>query len=309
MRTGIVGAGMAGLACAEALQALGHHVSLFDKGRGAGGRMSTKRVETGLGNVSFDHGAQYLTARDPKFVEKVEAWAAAGLVARWSAAGGDAWVGMPAMNQPVKTMAAECDVAWGIRVDAIVRTDDGWRLRAPRLEAGPFDSVVVAVPAEQTGPLLATYAPDMADLAAGTPSLPCWTAMAAFSERLPVGDVVRDAGPIGWAARNSSKPERTPPEAWVIQAEPEWSEKHIEDDHQVVAAALLAGLEDHVGLPLPVPVTLVAHRWRYARSSVLGRNFLWDRDLRLGACGDWLLGPRVESAWLSGTRLAHEICR
>jgi predicted NAD/FAD-dependent oxidoreductase len=82
-RIGIVGAGMAGLSCATLLAAAGHRVVLFDKGRGPGGRMATRRVATDLGEVVFDHGAQYLTARDPDFVTQVERWRDAGHVARW----------------------------------------------------------------------------------------------------------------------------------------------------------------------------------------------------------------------------------
>lgn len=44
MRIGIVGAGMAGLACAEKLEKCGHMVFVLDKGRGPGGRMSTDRL-------------------------------------------------------------------------------------------------------------------------------------------------------------------------------------------------------------------------------------------------------------------------
>ncbi|MDO9620329.1 MAG: FAD-dependent oxidoreductase, partial [Moraxellaceae bacterium] len=38
----IIGAGMSGLSCASALQQLGHNVTVFDKSRGMGGRMSTR---------------------------------------------------------------------------------------------------------------------------------------------------------------------------------------------------------------------------------------------------------------------------
>jgi len=46
MKIAIVGAGMSGLACAEALVRSGHTVSLLDKGRGPGGRMSVRRIVT-----------------------------------------------------------------------------------------------------------------------------------------------------------------------------------------------------------------------------------------------------------------------
>lgn len=48
MRIGAIGAGMAGLSCAQALRRQGHAVVLFDKGRGPGGRMSSRRIDTRL---------------------------------------------------------------------------------------------------------------------------------------------------------------------------------------------------------------------------------------------------------------------
>jgi len=83
MRIGIVGAGMAGLACAEELTRHGHAVLLFDKGRGPGGRMSTRRIQTSAGEAYFDHGAQYFTVRDDAFRRQVAGWASEGVAAAW----------------------------------------------------------------------------------------------------------------------------------------------------------------------------------------------------------------------------------
>lgn len=90
MQIGIIGAGIAGLSCAEMLQAAGHAVRVFDKGRGAGGRMATRRVPTPSGDVTFDHGAQYFTTRNPAFAAAVTDWQASGVVAPWPSAGDDA---------------------------------------------------------------------------------------------------------------------------------------------------------------------------------------------------------------------------
>ncbi|WP_236024995.1 NAD(P)/FAD-dependent oxidoreductase [Arenibaculum pallidiluteum] len=75
----VVGAGIAGLACAGLLAGAGHHVVVFDKGRGPGGRMATRR----MGEVRFDHGAQYFTARDPRFAAAVQEWIREGAAAPW----------------------------------------------------------------------------------------------------------------------------------------------------------------------------------------------------------------------------------
>ena len=75
----VVGAGIAGIACARTLAQAGHRVTVFEKSSSAGGRMATRQTEFGV----FDHGTQYFTVRDARF-EKALA-TASGLVRPWSA--------------------------------------------------------------------------------------------------------------------------------------------------------------------------------------------------------------------------------
>ncbi|OYU69265.1 MAG: NAD/FAD-dependent oxidoreductase [Alphaproteobacteria bacterium PA2] len=307
MHIGIIGAGMAGLACAERLAESGHKVLLFDKGRGAGGRMSVRRTETPMGEAAFDHGAQYFTVRDPGFQARAEAWIRAGLIAPWPAAGEDAFVGTPGMNAPLREMAGRFEVHWGARVMQLAPDGAGWRVVLENGASQAVAAVVVALPAEQAAELTASVSPDFSALAEATPTDPCWTVMAAFSERLETGiDCWRgdEASPLVWAARNSSKPGRTGPEAWVLQASPAWSRTHLEASAEEVIPALLGALFDSLAISPAHPIAQSAHRWRYARSGTQGSGALWDPRRCLGLCGDWLLGPRVEAAWLSGTRLA-----
>ncbi|WP_408590495.1 NAD(P)/FAD-dependent oxidoreductase [Novosphingobium sp.] len=302
----VIGAGMAGLACADALAAQGANVSVFDKGRGPGGRMSTRRLATPLGEAAFDFGAQYFTVRDPGFAEQVNEWAATGIAARWPVARDDAWVGVPRMNAVIRAMADRHTVRFEALVKGLLRQPDGrWRLVGDGLDAPPFDAVVLALPAEQTAPILTLHDFELAKAALFAKSQPCWTAMYAFAERLPhPAGVVRDTGIIAWAARDSDKPGRSGPESWVVQATPQWSQLHLEDAVEAVDAALLAALRTVTGAPDAQPVASAIHRWRYALSAGTGIGSLWNPRLGLGACGDWLLGPRVECAWLSGRHLA-----
>lgn len=306
----IVGAGIAGLACAARLAAGGHGATLFDKARGPGGRMSTRRVETAQGQACFDHGAQYFTARHPKFSEQVRAWAQAGVVAPWPAAGTDAWVGVPGMNAPVRLLAEAHDVHWSTPIESLERHGDRWSLQGQVPLAGVFDAVVVAVPAEQAVPLVVPFDASMAARASAAHAAPCWTVMASFESPLPITtDTLRAEGVLGWAARNSSKPQRHGPEAWVLQAAPRWSQEHLEDSPDQIVECLLAALAECSGIEMPMPAHASAHRWRYARYDTgnAGEGMLWNPALGLGACGDWLLGPRVECAWLTGDRLGEAV--
>jgi len=204
------------------------------------------------------------------------------------------------MNAPLRLTARALDVHWLVQVDALERDDEGWQVEGRR-----FDAAVIATPAEQAAPLLRPWDEALAARAASTPAAPFWTVMAAFAEKLPIdADILREQGIIGWAARNSAKPGRAGPESWVIQAGPDWSRAHLEQSPAQVVDPLLEALAERLGAPLPTPLTATAHRWRYARSGAAGDGCLWNPNLRLGACGDWLIGPRVEAAWRSGRRLA-----
>lgn len=308
MKIAIVGAGIAGLSCADVLVAAGCTVRMFDKGRGPGGRMSTRRLPTRLGDAFFDHGAQYFTVRDADFRAKVAQWSARGLAAPWPEGRLDAWVGLPGMNSVVKEMASQHDVHFSHLVKGLARDDQGWTVILDQKTEGRFDAVVLAVPAEQAAPILALHDFEMAQAALLAPSQPCWTGMFAFEGALPTHiHIVRDTGNISWAANNRLKAGRVGPASWVVQASASWSSIHLEQDAVWVEAQLLDALTDALSIPMPTPIASAAHRWRFALSAGTGQGALWNEALHLGACGDWLVGPRVECAWLSGRDLGMTI--
>jgi predicted NAD/FAD-dependent oxidoreductase len=311
----IVGAGLAGLACAKSLAAHGVVTRLFDKGRAAGGRMATRRVEVEGRNFDFDHGAQYLTARHPLFRAALEASHA------------KAWpdearrVGVPRMSSIPRALAEGLELTLSREVVEIIGAPGEWRLKhlaaqhrgggaAEPVEDGPFDAVVLAMPAPQAAALLARPAPHLKRVLDLVRMAPCWTLMAAFPEKLKLPDTLRpQGGPIGWAARDSSKPGRTHAnECWVVQAGAEWSRAHLEVPPAVATPALLAAFSSLAGGSLPPPIHAAAHRWRHALvETALGAPCLWDPDRGLGACGDWCVAARAEAAVDSGAAMAAVI--
>ncbi len=305
----IIGAGMAGLTCATTLADAGHSVTVIDKGRGPGGRMAARRAEIDGEVVSFDHGAQYFTARDPSFQAAVSQWEAQGVVARWPAAGDDAWVGVPGMNGPIRAMAEPLDVHWGMRAERIVRDGATWRVEAGD-DSFIARALLVAIPAEQASELLADAAPDFAGLAASVRSEPCWAVMAAFAAPLDIAsDTIRDPdAAISWAARNSAKPNRTGSECWVLHASPARSRGILDVTKEDVAPLLLADFFAQTGATPTQPIHCVGHRWLYAMpGTVEGDPARFDADARIGIAGDYLHSPRVEGAFLSGRALAEKV--
>jgi len=335
----IVGSGMAAITCARTLVQAGHHVTVFEKSHTVGGRMATRNSPFG----TFDHGAQYFTVRDPRFMQAMQTmpnlckpWsantvqvldehgrvAAAGLPAREQH-----WVAKPRMNSLVqgwaKPLVDGLCVEMQTRVTAIepdALNRKQWQLRT----SGPqdsshvfsgFDSVVLAIPSPQAQDLLkgCKAAAPLAKKISKVTVAPCWTLMLAFPQAVQPG--LTTLGPqwnaarsshhrIAWLARESSKPGRGAVERWTVQASAAWSQEHLHDDESRVQAKLLKAFSEVTGIRAE-PAHIDTQRWMYAQTTKpLGQSHLWDAKTGLGVCGDWCLGHRVENAFVSGLELA-----
>ncbi|MEO1191360.1 MAG: FAD-dependent oxidoreductase [Pseudomonadota bacterium] len=305
-RTLVIGAGMAGLACARELHRAGHEVLVLDKGRGIGGRLATRRSADGF---QFDHGAQYVTAQGARFRGLLALLREEGAAAFWDdGSGRDHLVGVPGMSALGKVLGRGLAVHQKVRVTAIEALADGWRLVADGV-AYEGRRVVVTAPAPQAAALLG---PDSAITRALAPvrMAPCLTLMARFESDQPPPFISRrdPEDPLSWIAYDSAKPQRPGPGCWVAQAGPDWSSQHLEEGMEETARALLALLCDRLGTDPATAVHAAAHRWRYANVvAPLGQPFLRDETGSLYTGGDWCLGARVEAAWTSGTAIAQSI--
>ena len=338
-RVAVIGAGIAGMACARTLAQAGHQVTVFEKSRGAGGRMSTRNTEFG----AFDHGAQYFTVRDARFEKAlaispqlVRRWSAntvrildeAGRVVASSLPPKEAhWVATPGMNALVRDWAKPLMASGNVHFESQVTriqidslSSEHWQLQTEGPGAtssvhSGFDAVIMAIPSVQAQALLLSsqIAKSMLGDIGKVSVAPCWTLMLAFPKAAqpalahlgPQWNAARSTHHrIAWLARESSKPGRGPIERWTVQASPEWSERHLEDDAERVKAKLLKAFTEVTGIRAQPPYAEV-HRWRYAQTTEpLGKSYLWNAKLGIGACGDWCLGHRVEDGFVSGLELA-----
>ncbi len=313
MRIAVVGAGIAGLTAARALAEAGHEVFVLEKSRAPGGRAATRQARGielsghGLADAAFDHGAQYFTVRDARFAAAVAAWEQQRLVARWTgrivgfdgegweevAPGTDRFVGVPCMSAIGAHLARGLDVRYGDRVQSLDAL------------AGA-DRVVVAVPAPQAAPLVASSA-TLAAHARSVVMKPCWAVLAAFEApvRTRFDAAFVSGSPLAWIARNQSKPRRGEVETWVLHASTDWTAAHLDDRPDVVGPFLLGAFSDLVPAGVAKPFYLAAHRWRDALADPpLSGQAYADESTGIVMCGDWCAGSRIEGAYLSGLAAA-----
>ena len=331
LRVAVIGAGIAGTACARTLADHGVTVTILEKSRGPGGRISTRRGDAG----AFDHGAQYFSVRDARFGDRVRDWVEQGVVARWDGrfAEVDAdgvrpldapprFVGVPGMGALCGHLASGVAIETSTRVQDLLCTDHGWMATTPCADGslralGPFDVVLSTAPAPQSSEMLAVAAPALAAIARAADMRTMWSLMLSSTSPIALSfdhaRVLDDGCPLAWISRISSKPGRVQDgrDRWVLLARDAWSVAHLEDSADSVAAELAAAFSAlcaRLSVALPALDHLSAHRWRHALPARAdGGSSAFDAERGIGIAGDWMRGPRVEDAYLSGVSLAGRV--
>ena len=326
---GVIGAGMSGLFAARTLADHGVNVSVFEKSRGCGGRMSTRWTDAfGF----FDHGAQYFTASNRDFQRYVQSWLSDEVVAQWPDPTLDSsqkiavlkdgsvtfksdsqarYVGTPGMNAIGQHLGRDLNIRLNTQVQTIRSAAVGHELLdADGKSLGTFDQLIVAVPVPQAARLLEQF-PVFGPRLDQVQMDPCWATMASFSAPLTdqwAGAFVHDS-PISWAARNRTKPQRDRQfENLVLHASPEWTKQHLELEKEEIWTLMLDAFWHASGIQPRDPEYVTSHRWRYAIPvSPTTERCVWDRESGITACGDWAGGPRVEGAFLSGMAAAGRV--
>jgi len=313
MNIAVIGAGMAGLTAARILQSAGAEVTVFDKSKGTGGRLSSRSYAGGW----IDHGAPYLSAGSSGFYDFLHDHLDAGILQDWQASltgePGEAeqvhFIGVPRNSAITRSLLGSLIFQPSTRIARLEAVEKGWLLYNDGDSLlGTWQQVVIAVPAPQVLPLIRQYQLCVA-LVKSVVMEPCWVAAIQTARDLPwLSDVNFFQHPvIHRVTRNSAKPGRQNDHVYLVQATRRWSEDHLEQPPESIASEL----QKNFNAMFPAVVDsepLFAHRWRYALTDkALGQPFLWDESLQLGVCGDWCLGRSVEDAWQSGMQLAGHI--
>ncbi len=316
----ILGAGVAGLSAASALVQGGQASVIFDKGRGVGGRVATRRVSLPDGTqLQFDHGAQFATAKGAGFAAVLGALQTAGLAAQWQTGGdtgGDTGggrsqvIGAPAMSSLARgiAQAAGLQIVQNAAAKSVRQEGALWCIGFADGSSVQAERVILTVPAPQLAGLLGPDH-DAVRAAASVQVQPCLTLMAAARAPAPFTAARDNAQDLAWIAQDNSKSGRAGNglTTWVAQTSLPFSLQHLEKSSDEICALMLPLLCRRLGLAANDIVFSAAHRWRYARADVpLGVAFLHPTaGLYIG--GDWCLGPRIEAAWDSGAAIAAAI--
>jgi predicted NAD/FAD-dependent oxidoreductase len=309
LRAGIVGAGVAGASCAGTLAAAGWDVDVFEKSRGAGGRLSTRRMEEGWATL----GTPFISAKREPFRSQLRDWVRQGWLEPvrgniWQGRANLSWA-QAQMQNHYKPTIEPSQLVRKLLGTAKLHTQARVVTLQPRtivLEDGKifgdYDCVICSVPTPQAIPMLDTL-PLLRERLVEVRYRPIWSFLMRW-EGGPAVDVIKfDDHLLNLAVRQTSNG----PGLWAVHSSHEFAETYLEVSDMEASTRAASALMGLLGLPWPVEVE-ASHLWRHARPlSTVGGFWVGDRENRVALIGDGVAGVGVERAWESGTRLAQAL--
>ncbi len=308
MRVAVIGAGIAGITCAQALRARGLDVVVLDRGRVPGGRLASRRFN----GRYVDLGASYFTVTGPGFAAVVADWEARGLARPWTdrfhvyevARGGwrDAKTGPIRWAAPGGLRSLVVDLAAGLEIRQQTYVQN---VRGGSVDGEQFDAIVVAMPDPQALELLDPSLEQERTLLSDRP----WDAVLVLAARWAArtwdfdGVFVHGSDVLEWIADDGARRGDGAP-VLTAHSTPAFASTRLAVPAEAgpeMVAALCA-----MGLPEPAEVLRV-QRWSKAKPVGERAALFALTPAGIGFCGDSWGSARVETAWRSGTALAQAL--
>lgn len=343
----VIGAGIAGIVCAQQLQQMGYRVVVIEKSRGLGGRIATRR----LYGTCADHGLRYLEPQSDRVVSLIQTLRQQGMLHLWTDTvyelGLDHQLHLPStqdhppryvasagMTAIAKFLATDLTIWRQQRVQAIRQSSQNWQLSlestAPEISSSSDEkltsqAVVIAIPAPQALALLEPLAVDLIspkflELLRTVEFAPCLSAIAGYSpqrqqELMQLNPIWQAIScpydpDLAWIGLDSDKRPQSQQPIFVIQSSAAFAEKYVDStDLPSVGHQLLNRAAKILVSWLDAPDWLQVHRWRYAfvRHPVQESCLVANTPLPLVCSGDWCGGRQLENALDSGLAAADEV--
>lgn len=333
MKIGIIGAGIAGLTAGTELKAAGHKVVLFEKSRGYGGRMATRYAENDK-NLKLDHGVPYISVKSPEFrkfidslLQKKILQKSADHIVNWESegdlkkidSGTDTFTAPDGMNSVGKFLGKDLDIRFKERVTRLDQSSDDtgenktWGVKCDSGLTETVDALIITAPAHQTVELLRSndddpYIRQLIKKLGKVEYDPKFALMLTYKAVDPPdwGMMKVNDDIINFISYESKKRDLRN-EGFVVHSSPEFASKHI-DNRDDVINEMIERLALILGKWVAKPEWMQLHFWRYSQAKTSSNNEFLEAKGNgpiMALVGSYMEGNTVESAYLSGLRLAR----
>jgi len=319
----IIGAGMTGMTISSILRKK-FNITIFEKSRGVGGRMSTRRAEP----YFFNHGAQYFKITNEKFRAFLRSLLNEKIIRPWNAnyveiknkviIKKEKWenstapyIAYPKMNSVIKYLADEFSINLSCKITRIEKISNEWFIYdANSNEYGPYDWVIFTIPPKQVTEILKSF--KYLNIIKKIKMRSCFTLMLGFEDmksiKFDAASIVDED--ISWFVIKKFKRNNCFYSNILINSSYDYAEKNEFKNREQIRNYLINTASTTIDVDLSNYKHNALHFWRYAMSEKKNKfgSFI-DNSYRVIVCGDWCMNGRVEGAFLSAKDAAEKILK
>lgn len=321
----IIGAGTAGCFLANQLVESGVSCRLIEKSRGLGGRCSRRQIDDG---ESIDIGASSFsvdTLENPHLQRKLTQWLEDGHLHPWQHRTSrfddlsqintaETVCASPSLNTWHKEMVKHIQACTGHEIHTLNKTGNYWSLHDEyEQQIISANKVIITTPPEQALKLVTGLRGFSYCQTGSDNSVPQYVCAIEFSTPLDLNAEIIQGGDntLMQAVRETSKPQKNQSsrEVWTLHSTYDWAQEQSGVAHREAAIALANHFCERLNINLKACV-LTSHYWRLAKHCMpqaQHKKFIWEEDLQVGCCGDWLASGDIVGALDSSLALFEAI--
>ena len=319
----IIGAGMTSLTLSSILRKK-FNITIFEKSRGVGGRMSTRRAEP----YFFNHGAQYFKINNEKFRVFLRPFFHENIIRPWNANYAviknkvvikrEKWedktshyIAYPKMNSVIKHLANDFSINLSSKVERIEKISNEWFVYDDNNSAyGPYDWIIFTIPPLQVTEILKSF--KYLNIIKKIKMRSCFSLMLGFENlkriEYDVASFVDED--ISWFVIKRFKLNNYFYSNILINSTYNYAERNEFKSREKIKNNLINIASTSIDVDLSNHRHNALHFWRYAMSEKKNKfgSFL-DSSSRVLVCGDWCMNGNIEGAFLSAKNGAEKILK
>jgi len=332
MVIGIIGASISGLIAGKRLADAGHDVTIIEKSRSIGGRLSTIELD----GLNLDIGLTHCEANTETFSDFIEAGVADGDIREWTEEFSlydgkeiyetdpnsdpqPKYVGTNGLQVVADKLGRWVDIKSQEQAGGLtyIGPDRGkkraWMINLTDISVFECDAVILATPAVEAYGLMQTAQNKTAtrriirhiDEVYYNSSV---SLALTFDQEVPDWDGIEcEHSSVRWISNESTK-QGADKAALVIQSSHAFFKKHAQTSDEKTQEKLLEAAADILGPWVLQPESSEIHRWKYFETRNPINEYFMELEMEeapLALIGDYLGGNTLENAYVSGYNLAE----
>ena len=320
----VIGAGITGITLANLLQKK-VNITVFEKSRGVGGRMATRRAEP----YQFNHGTQYFKIENKEFkdflqplilnkiikpleVNQIEILNKE-VIKRTKIYNKQYFTAESKMNSVVKYLINNnFSIKLLCKIEKIIKENDKWFvIDSDQVSFGPYDWLIITIPSNQAKVILYNNFKFL-DIIKKIKMRSCYSLMLGFNkfEEFDFDTALFLDEDVQWLSIRKIILENKEYYNLLINSSYNFAEQNINGSKDKISDHLIKQVSDILKCKLNNYEHKALHFWKYAMSEKNNNlGSLLDEDFKIIVCGDWCMNGKVEGGFLSAKDAVNKLLK